>query len=231
MVSTKQLLSAAAVLGLMTSTANAVPVQIHFDTFEGMSSSGISADAAQEAASAWTDATNEYDALNTPIANYNQNARTDVSGNGSSKGMRVRSSTGAAVLDAPLQLATLGATSFTISYDINLDDDSVFEIGLFYTDNNAFTGAHQITSWASDGTPNGGWFSESWTLNDGDNGITFNDNIQIMIGRLSRGGGANSTFHSFDNIEISYEAAPIPEPSSLALIGIGGLLVARRRRG
>ena len=217
-------------IGLFAVSANAVPIQIHFDTFEGMSSSGISATAAQEAASAWADATNEYDALNTPIANYNQNARTDVGGNGSAKGMRVRSSTGAAVLDAPLQLASLNATSFTISYDINLDDDSAFTIGLFYADNNAFSGAHQITSWTSDGTNNGGWFQESWTLNDGDNGINFNDNIQIMIGRLSRGNGANSTFHSFDNVLITYEEATIPEPASMALLVLGSLMMIRRRR-
>lgn len=45
------------------------------------------------------------------------------------------------------------------------------------------------------------------------------------------GVGETGNHTGIDNLSINGTAAPIPEPGSLALLGLGGLLIARRRRG
>lgn len=56
------------------------------------------------------------------------------------------------------------------------------------------------------------------------------DNTPVAsIDRIFFGTGGHSVDYWVDNVTV--ETTDIPEPSSLALLGLGGLLVARRRRG
>jgi hypothetical protein len=71
--------------------------------------------------------------------------------------------------------------------------------------------------------------AKSYALTDGVGGINFSDDAYFMIRKISVAetiGGANSTFHVFDNISVT----SVPEPSSTALLGLGGLALILRRR-
>lgn len=221
----------AVALLLVAGAAQAVTVEIQFDTFEGMANSGVSANASQEALSGWRDVTNLGFRADNGTAGDN-NVRSDQAGNGSAKGMRVRSSTGAATLDNAMQLSTLGATEVTMGFDINLDDNSTYNLIVTYSEDAAFTAPVTLATYSSFGTDNGGFFSDSITIVDGVSGIVFSDDAYFMI-RNPGTGGANSTFHTFDNILITAEvpanAVPEPATATLALVGLGGLVMRRRR--
>lgn len=174
---------------------------------------------------AWRDVSGIFDA--TGAVAFNSNARVDQAGNGSATGMRVRAGTGAATLDSAMQLVALSATSVTMTYDVNLDDNSAYTLLIQYSDSADFSSAITLATLTSDGTNNGGFMTgESVTVTDGVGGVTFTDDAYFMI--IRDGAGANSSFHTFDNIVITAET--IPEPSSGALLGLGGLALILRRR-
>ena len=217
-------------LGLTVGSANAAVTL--FDDFEAMASNGISADATQEGNSAWMDVTSKYNAVSG--SSGNNNARTDQSGHdgvggNSGRGMRVRSSTGAATQDVPMSL--IGETSLTIGFDLK-ENTANYVLALQYSSSADFTSPVEIARFEGLGANAlGTWVAKSYTLTDGVDGITFTDDAYIMIRKLSVGGtngGANNTFHVFDNISIT--SAAVPEPSSTALLGLGGLALMMRRR-
>jgi len=56
-----------------------------------------------------------------------------------------------------------------------------------------------------------------------------NTTVTFTIVDTSGGNNKNTTFWTgFDNVQVTGEV--VPEPTSLALLGLGGLLIARRRR-
>jgi len=178
---------------------------------------------------AWRDVSNKYNALSESI---NHNARIDVVGNGGGIGLRLRAATGAATLDSAMMLTTLNATSVTMSYDVDLDDNSAYQLEIQYSSDAAFSSPITLATLVSDGTDNGGWLTgESVTITDGVDGVVFSDDAYFMIRKTGAAAAVNSAFHTFDNIVITAEVAAIPEPSSTALLGLGGLaLLSRRKR-
>lgn len=64
------------------------------------------------------------------------------------------------------------------------------------------------------------WNTATFSLDLGGTGY---DNVAVLIATE----GSNDSHIYFDNLSVG----PVPEPGSLALMGLGGLLIARRRRG
>jgi hypothetical protein len=90
------------------------------------------------------DVTSKYNALTG--SSGNNNARTDQSGhdgvgNNAGRGMRVRSSTGAATLDAPMALS--GETSVTIAFDLK-ENTSNYVLALQYSSTADFASPVEI---------------------------------------------------------------------------------------
>ncbi len=92
-----------------------------------------------------------------------------------------------------------------------------------------YTGVMTITKTAS-GVDLSGSFSGS---NGGANSFAFSDTTPIAstfgaVGFLN-GGALSIDQINFSNVDVTF--TPIPEPAALALLGLGGLLALRRRRG
>jgi len=69
--------------------------------------------------------------------------------------------------------------------------------------------------------------AETVTITGGEGGIVFTDTALFYF---DMGTGTNSNIMTFDNIEISYTTAAVPEPSAALLDGLGALMLLCRRR-
>jgi hypothetical protein len=123
---------------------------------------------------------------------------------------RVRSSNGAMFNEAPLQLATLGATSVTLSFDLKQVTANYVQVVEYSTDA-AFTSPVLLDTITGLGTL-GLWEAKSYTLVDGVD-TTFIDTFYFRIRKLRPSpagttGGANSTYHTYDNLLITAEVLP-----------------------
>jgi hypothetical protein len=135
-----------------------------------------------------------------------------------------RSSNRLLTLDNPLALDSGAYTSFTVALDYYYNNySSAAGTRLEYSALGDFSDSQNVMTWASNGTPNNLWTAGSVTLNEGT--YTFTDTAKI---RFRSGGFANSTHGYLDNIAIT--AGVVPEPSTTALLGLGGLALILRRR-
>ena len=135
-----------------------------------------------------------------------------------------RSSNRLLTLDAPLALDSGGYTSFTVGLDYLYHNySSAAGTRLEYSALGDFSDSQNVMTWASNAVANNQWTAGSVTLNEG--AYVFTDTAKI---RFRSGGFANSTHGYIDNITIT--AGVVPEPSSTALLGLGGLALILRRR-
>lgn len=229
---------ALAAISLTTASAHGA-ITIQSDNFNTMNRTGtgnltaISDNPTQEAASGWKDVTSQFNALSVSTG---ANARSDQLGFGGTYGsadtagvgVRVRSSTGAMTLDNAMQLTTLAQPQVTITFDLRENSANYF-LALQYSSDAAFTTPITIATFDGN-TPAdlGVWRFKSYTITNGEGGVVFSNDAYFMIRKVSGSGvtGANSTFHTFDNIVIT----AIPEPSAALLGGLGLLALLLRRR-
>jgi hypothetical protein len=144
----------------------------------------------------------------------------------------------ATTLISPLQLATGGYDSVTISYAIYIRDAPQTNT-LQYSALGNFTDAvdlklHSNTANTGGVTPTNApyellrWYAgQTVTITSGDLGglsVEFTDTAKI---RFKNNNGTNSNWAYLDDIVIT---ADVPEPSTTALLGLGGLALILRRR-
>jgi hypothetical protein len=134
-----------------------------------------------------------------------------------------RSSNRLLTLDNPLALDSGGYTSFTVGLDYYYNNLSTSNgIRLEYSALGDFSDSQNVMTWASNAVPTNQWqYGATVVLNEGT--YTFTDTAKI---RFRSGGFANSTHGYLDNITIT----AVPEPSTTALLGLGGLALILRRR-
>ncbi|MFK7912201.1 MAG: PEP-CTERM sorting domain-containing protein [Akkermansiaceae bacterium] len=160
------------------------------------------------------------------------NVRRDVagfdgvygSGGFAGSAVRVRSSNGAMLNENPLALAS--ATSVTMSFDLYQQTANYHQV-VEYSSDQAFTSPVLLDTITGDSDFNV-WIAKSYTVTTG-----LTDDAYFRIRKLrpspsGTNGGANGTYHRYDNILITAEV--VPEPSSAALLGLGGLALILRRR-
>ena len=138
-----------------------------------------------------------------------------------------RSSNRLLILRDALPLATNGHTSVTVDLDIqyNYSNVSPYGVNLEYSALGDFTDSQLVKKWVSNTFTTNLWTAASATIDPGTVGA-FTDTAKI---RFRSGGWANSTHSQQDNITIT-GVGGVPEPSTTALLGLGGLALILRRR-
>jgi len=139
-------------------------------------------------------------------------------------------------LTNPLPSASTGATSVEISLAIHFNttgNNNRFRIQ--YSASGNFDDTTDIQIFNPTGTvnlpaytyANNQWYADQ-TVSFAPGDVTggFTDTAKIRLGKVGTGQGNHV---SFDDVTITGIGA-VPEPTSLALVGLGGLLLARRRR-
>ncbi|TWT42599.1 PEP-CTERM motif protein [Thalassoglobus neptunius] len=155
---------------------------------------------------------------------------------------------------SPLFMNPIGPDNGSNRYLISHSDDTV--ISMTQANGNPFSllsfmggEAHigVLSLWASDiqvtgFLAGGGTVTETFALDgihDGAGGLpdfqqfnlsgSFSNLTEVQFRGL---GGNTSLFYTLDNISVDTSVAPVPEPSSMALLGIGsiGLFLRRRRK-
>ncbi|MFN3167059.1 MAG: PEP-CTERM sorting domain-containing protein [Phycisphaeraceae bacterium] len=116
------------------------------------------------------------------------------------------------------------ANNSTPDMTLTFDDGPVSAIGFYVTPSFSSAGNWEMTLTLT----NGGTFVDNFSH---DNSKTpeyrgYIDPAGIESIRIARPAGQASPNHRIDDLSLTF----VPEPTSLALLGVGALLVARRRR-
>tara|TARA_B110000908_G_C10138523_1_gene395632 strand:- start:251 stop:946 length:696 start_codon:yes stop_codon:yes gene_type:complete len=138
--------------------------------------------------------------------------------------IRIRSSNGALLNRTALSLAS--ATSVTFSFDLKQNTANYHHV-VEYSGTEDFSSIVLLDT--IDGDTNLGlWIAKSYTLTTGLTDDAFFRIRKLRPSPSGTNGGSNGTSHSYDNLLV--ETTVVPEPSSAALLGLGGLALMMRRR-
>ena len=140
-----------------------------------------------------------------------------------------------ATMENGMTLVTDGATSLNVSFKLYFNNAASTNDGrLLYSAAGDFSDTITIQLFSPSAVPDPGnflfaedqWYAYSTVINPGDVGGSFTDTAKLRWANDNSGAFGDS----FIVDDILVEGNAIPEPTSAALLGLGGLLIARRRR-